>query len=146
MKYSFALLVSILFILACQQSGQNADENGNAALEEVQKQPDPVHHSDGSMSGIYKNVAEQELGYYSQVIINELGRGKFSFQIAVRDQEDCVGELYGIADIKNRSTAVFSDENCDQVKFSFSERTVIIASKNCEAINMKCAFDGTYAK
>jgi len=94
--------------------------------------------------GTYKYEDETSSG---SVVIKSINDYELSFEISTGNMKGCTGETSGTATIKVEGVASFSDDDCTELLFDFTDNTLNITEKDCSDYHgMTCTFSGSYIK
>jgi hypothetical protein len=83
---------------------------------------------------------------FGQLTINYIKNSDIEFVISTGHQAGCTGSLKGIAKFISNDKAVYKDNICENLTFSFKNREIIVSEKNCDYHGMRCYFSGEYLK
>jgi hypothetical protein len=99
------------------------------------------------ISSILEEKYTKKHSFYRTVIIKKISDSELRFEINVGGEDNCTGELSGVAKLDRLGVAYFSGEDCQQLTFDFYRKTLTVSETACDSFHgMNCYFGGEYMK
>jgi hypothetical protein len=97
------------------------------------------------LEGTFENVYSSEK-YMSSISLQNISGDIFCFEISNGTESGCVGYLTGLVSLTNFSQGVYTQDSCEELKFSFTPNELVLDETNCDYHGVRCPFSGKYKR